>query len=75
VQEISDCGIAILRARELGDVGRRCVINRLDCTFRDCNANQHRRDRFGHRMREETMAVGARVLIVLEEDGVILGYQ
>jgi|RhiMethySRZTD1v2_1073278.scaffolds.fasta_scaffold530245_3 hypothetical protein len=75
VQQISDRGLAVLRVGELRNVGRDCLIDRLDRAFRDGDADQHCRDRLCHGLREETVAVGARVLIVLEEDCVILRYQ
>ena len=71
MQQVPDRGLSVFRRREAGDIGRNGIVDRFDFAFRDGDADQHRRDRLRHRLREETIAIGARVLIVLIKNGVV----
>jgi hypothetical protein len=66
---------AVLGSPEAGYISIRSIIDRLDCSFGDCDTDQQPGDGFDHRLGCETVAIGSSILMMLEEDLVVLGDQ
>jgi hypothetical protein len=73
LEEVTKRRAPVLRAGQFGNVGDRRILDRPDVPFGDRDADQHCRDRLGHRRRSEAVAVGAAILVALHENGVLAG--
>jgi hypothetical protein len=68
LQQVSQRGAPILRAREIRHVRRRRIVDGANPPLGDRDADEHRRHRLRHRPRREAMTVVAPVLVALDED-------
>ena len=75
MQQVADRRPAIFGALESRHIGLRRIVDRFDRAFGNGDADQHSRDRFHHRLRNQPVAIGPSVLIMLEQNPVVLGDQ
>ena len=69
MQQGADRRGAKLGAGQPRHVGRRRIVDGVDGSLGDGDTHQHGSDGLGHRLRQQAIAVGAGVLVVLEQDG------
>ena len=75
MQEIADRRPAIFGSPKSRHVGFGRVVDRFDRAVGDGKANQKAGDRLDHRLRNEAVAVGPAVLVMLKENLIVLGDQ
>ena len=75
VQEVADRRRPVFAAAKARHVSLGRIRDRLDRALGHGDADQHADDRLHHRLRDQTVAVGAPVLIALEQDAVVAGDQ
>jgi hypothetical protein len=72
-KRVADRRLAIFRAAKTRHIVPRYIVDRFDGPVADRDADQHRSDRFGHRLRDQSVSIGSSVLIMLEEYFIVLG--
>ena len=75
MQQVADRRLAVFRALEARHIRLCSIIDRFDRAIADRDPNQHRGDRLCHRLRDEPIAIGPSILVMLTEDLVVLGDQ
>ena len=75
VQQRADWGLPELGVGEFGDIGLSEIVDGVDRSVLQRDADQQRGDGLGHRLRCHPIVLGSCVLIVLEQDGVVFGDQ
>ena len=73
VKKIADRGSAVLAVLEAWNVSLGQIIDRFDRTVGNGDAHQQAGDRLHHRLRNETVAVGPPILVMLEQDLIVPG--
>ena len=71
MQEIADRGGTVLAALETGHIHLGQVIDGFDRAVGNGDADQQARDRFDHRLRDEPVAVGSAILVVLKQNLIV----
>jgi len=75
MQQVANWRLAVFRVLKARHIRLCRIIDRFDRALADSDPNQHRGDRLRHRLRNEPVAIGPPILVMLEEYLVVLGDQ
>src|SRR5688572_21426570 len=75
LQDLEDRHAVVTAAFQLGQVTRNGRVQRVDAFFGERTADQHRRNRFGHRPTDEARGGDAVVPVNLADNVAVLHYQ